>query len=68
MQILVLLCDRAYLIDAHVLKGDVFTTAGTTGQTLRDVLESATIPKVFFDVRNDSDALLSHFGVKLGCV
>lgn len=26
------------------------------------------IPKVFFDVRNDSDALYSHFQVRLSCV
>ncbi|OBT41546.1 hypothetical protein VE00_08661 [Pseudogymnoascus sp. WSF 3629] len=68
LQILVLPCDKTYLVDVHVLKGDAFTTAGDTGQTLKDVLESATIPKVFFDVRNDSDALFSHFGVSLACV
>jgi exonuclease 3'-5' domain-containing protein 1 len=68
LQILVLPCDKTYLVDIHVLKGEAFTTAGATGQTLKDVLESATIPKVFFDVRNDSDALFSHFNVSLACL
>ncbi|OBT76526.1 hypothetical protein VF21_05436 [Pseudogymnoascus sp. 05NY08] len=68
LQILVLPLNKTYLVDVHVLKDDAFTTAGEAGQTLKDVLESATIPKVFFDVRNDSDALFSHFGVNLVCV
>ena len=29
------------------------------------IFESMTIPKVFFNVRNDSDALYSHFGICL---
>ncbi|KFY91373.1 hypothetical protein V498_05510 [Pseudogymnoascus sp. VKM F-4517 (FW-2822)] len=68
LQILVLPHDKTYLVDVHVLKDDAFTTVGEEGQTLKDVLESATIPKVFFDVRNDSDALFSHFGVNLVCI
>ncbi|KFX91232.1 hypothetical protein V490_06015 [Pseudogymnoascus sp. VKM F-3557] len=50
LQILVLPLDKTYLVDVHVLKDDAFTTAGEEGQTLKDVLESATIPKVFFDL------------------
>lgn len=38
------------------------------GPTLRAILESRTIPKVFFDVRNDSDALFAHYSVSLGGV
>jgi len=68
LQILVLPCDKTYLVDIHILKNEAFTAAGETGQTLKNVLESATIPKVFFDVRNDSDALFSHFGINLACV
>ncbi|KFY46966.1 hypothetical protein V494_00259 [Pseudogymnoascus sp. VKM F-4513 (FW-928)] len=68
LQILVLPLDMTYLVDVHILKDDAFTTSGEEGQTLKDVLESATIPKVFFDVRNDSDALFSHFGVNLACI
>jgi exonuclease 3'-5' domain-containing protein 1 len=33
--------------------------------TLKSILESQNIPKVFFDVRNDSDALFSCFGIRL---
>jgi exonuclease 3'-5' domain-containing protein 1 len=36
--------------------------------TLKEVLESNKIPKVFFDVRNDSDALFAHFQISLQCV
>lgn len=35
---------------------------------MRSILESERIPKVFFDVRNDSDALFAHFNIHLqGC-
>ncbi|KAL6894956.1 ribonuclease H-like domain-containing protein [Trichoderma evansii] len=60
---------KVYLIDVFVLKEKCFSTPGTTGRlTLRDTLESKTNPKVFFDVRNDSDALYSHFQIKLAGV
>jgi exonuclease 3'-5' domain-containing protein 1 len=65
LQILVLLPNKTYLVNFHVLKGNAFTIAGEAGQTLKDVLESVTIPKVFFNVQNDSDVLFSHFGIKL---
>lgn len=42
--------------------------AFNNGQTLMGILESPHIPKVFFDVRNDSDALFHHFNVKLAGV
>ncbi|TLD14248.1 uncharacterized protein PgNI_02816 [Pyricularia grisea] len=59
--------DHVYLIDVHTLGSDAFTTnsCGPTGQTLKQILESQSIPKVFFDVRNDSDALFAHFNVGL---
>jgi hypothetical protein len=44
------------------------STAGTNGQTLKMIFESETIQKVFFDVRNDSDALYYHFGISLAGV
>ncbi|KAF1956826.1 domain-containing protein 1 [Byssothecium circinans] len=37
----------------------------TPPHTLQSILESPTIPKVFFDVRNDSDALFAHYNIKL---
>ncbi|KAJ8133014.1 hypothetical protein O1611_g609 [Lasiodiplodia mahajangana] len=55
-----------YLVDVTTLKEAAFSTPGTqTPSTLKGVLESPSIPKVFFDVRMDSDALYSHYGIKL---
>ncbi len=60
--------QQVYLIDTCTLGSHAFTTAGSSGKTLKLVLESTAIPKVFFDVRNDSDALFSHFGIRLSNV
>ncbi len=65
LQLLVSSQHRTYLIDVHTLGSKAFSTVGANGQTLATILESETIPKVFFDVRNDSDALYSHFGIRL---
>ncbi|CAN9093015.1 unnamed protein product [Alternaria alternata] len=75
ISILTLLIDtgiptgRVYLIDVHTLGAQAFNTAGAKrtlkGTTLKDILQDERIPKVFFDVRNDSDALFAHFGVAL---
>jgi len=59
---------RTYLIDIYTLQEKAFSTPGTKGQTLKDILESKDMPKVFFDVRNDSDALYAHFKVNLACI
>jgi exonuclease 3'-5' domain-containing protein 1 len=56
---------RACLIDVHTLGAQAFNTAGSKRTTLKDILQDEKIPKVFFDVRNDSDALFAHFGVAL---
>jgi exonuclease 3'-5' domain-containing protein 1 len=71
LSILTLLIDtgiptgRVYLIDVHTLGAQAFNTTGTKRKTLKDILQDEKIPKVFFDVRNDSDALFTHFGVAL---
>ena len=52
-----------YIVDVHILGGEVFSTTNTNGNSLKTILESANIPKVFFDIRNDSDALYSHYHV-----
>jgi exonuclease 3'-5' domain-containing protein 1 len=58
--------NRTYLFDIHVLGDLAFSTpGGSESLTLRDIFESPTIPKAFFDLRNDSDALFSHFQVSL---
>ncbi|KAL2062043.1 hypothetical protein VTL71DRAFT_6309 [Oculimacula yallundae] len=56
---------QTYLTDVHTLGMDAFSTPGANGQTLKGILESDPIPKVFFDVRNDSDALFSHYEIKV---
>jgi exonuclease 3'-5' domain-containing protein 1 len=50
-----------YIFDVHVLGGEAFSTTNTTGNSLKTILESANIPKVFFDTQNDSDALYSYY-------
>lgn len=59
------------LIDIHSLGATAFSTpaAAEIGQiatlTLKSILESPIVPKVFFDVRNDSDALYAHYAISL---
>ena len=66
LSILTLLIDtgiptiRVCLIDVHLLGSQVFNTTGIKGRTLKDILQEEKIPKVFFDVRNDSDVLFAH--------
>ncbi|KAK3381915.1 ribonuclease H-like domain-containing protein [Podospora didyma] len=57
--------SRACIIDVNKLQAATFTTAAEDGTTLKTILKSPTITKIFFDVRNDSDALHHHFGVRL---
>jgi hypothetical protein len=54
-----------YLVDVHKLQDAAFNTAVADGTTLKSVFESPHVIKVFFDLRNDSDALHHHFGVRL---
>jgi exonuclease 3'-5' domain-containing protein 1 len=68
MQLLIYPANRTYLIDIHTLGQDAFRTPGKNGTTMKDILESESIPKVFFDVRNDSDGLFHHFGIKLAAI
>ena len=58
---------EVYLIDVHTLGELVFTTVGIDNPnvTLKSILENETIPKVFFDVRNDSNALFFLYNIKL---
>jgi exonuclease 3'-5' domain-containing protein 1 len=65
MQVLMPPKPVVYLIDVHLLRQDAFETPCARGNTWKEILESDSYAKVFFDVRNDSDALFSHYGVKL---
>ena len=65
MQLLMPPSPVVHLLDVCTLQASAFDTPGTKGQTLRSLLESDRYGKVFFDVRNDSDALFGHFGLHL---
>ena len=65
MQLLVPPEPVVYLVDVHVLGAQAFTFTVDHDISLKSILERGDIYKVFFDVRNGSDALCSHFGVHL---
>jgi exonuclease 3'-5' domain-containing protein 1 len=56
---------KTYLIDVYSFGAATFNTATDGGTSLKGVLESATIPKVFFDIRNKSDALFNLFQIRV---
>ncbi|PLN76858.1 ribonuclease H-like domain-containing protein [Aspergillus taichungensis] len=58
-----------YLVDVHTL-GEAAFSSPRPGQdtSLRAILESPSVKKVIFDVRNDSDALYSHYRISLAGV
>ena len=64
LELFVLPQNHVYLIDIHTLGDKAFSTKAKNGRSLKTILESRTVPKVFFDVRNDSDALFSHFRIR----
>ncbi|KAI7214865.1 hypothetical protein KC343_g771 [Hortaea werneckii] len=53
------------LVDVTGLGKLAFHTAGPDGKTLKHILESQEIVKVFFAIRNDSDALFGLFGIRV---
>lgn len=65
LQLLVGPTGKTHLLDVHTLKDLVFHTPGSDGRTLRDILEDAAIPKVFFDIRSNSDALSALFHINV---
>ncbi|KAI0151839.1 ribonuclease H-like domain-containing protein [Xylariaceae sp. FL1272] len=57
---------KATLIDIGKLGRSAFVVfGGTTLKTLKQVLENENITKYFWDLRNDADALWSHYQVRL---
>lgn len=56
---------RVYLIDIYGLKTEAFSAVNSDGKSLKSILESSVILKVLFDVRHDSDALFSHYGISV---
>lgn len=65
MQLLIPPSPTVYLVDVHVLGPRAFEVTVDNESSLRSMLESQTIFKVFFDIRNDSDALHAHFGINV---
>ncbi|TQV90187.1 Ribonuclease H-like protein [Cordyceps javanica] len=57
-----------YLVDVQTLGQSAFSTKNREEYSLKCILEFPGIPKVFFDVRNDSDALFHLYGISLGGV
>lgn len=63
------LTGHIWLIDLLVLGQQAWTTTGADGvTTLKTVFENKNVVKLIFDVRGDSDALYSHYGVRLAGV
>ncbi len=60
--------ETVFLIDICTIKEPAFTTTDSQGNSLKSVLESPKVAKVFFDVRNDSDALYANHGISLRAI
>ncbi|KAK6852904.1 ribonuclease H-like protein [Apiospora arundinis] len=56
---------QAFRLDVFTLEWDAFKTTGSRGFNIKQILESNTYTKVFFDIRNDSNVLFYHFRVTL---
>jgi exonuclease 3'-5' domain-containing protein 1 len=68
IQILVPSCEQVFIVDIHTLGKTAFDSLDSEGKSLKNALESDSIKKYLFDVRNDSDALYALFGVRLANV
>lgn len=55
-----------HLIDVTGLEKQAFEIPGSDGRTLKQILESQEMIKVFFDIRNDSDALFGLYDIRVG--
>ncbi|EXJ62554.1 hypothetical protein A1O7_02992 [Cladophialophora yegresii CBS 114405] len=64
LEIHVLPLWETFIVDVFTLKHAAFDTS-FGGNSLRVLLQSPSVSKVFFDVRNDSDALFSHYKIIL---
>ncbi|RAK83046.1 hypothetical protein BO79DRAFT_233655 [Aspergillus costaricaensis CBS 115574] len=60
--------NHVYLLDIRTLGATAFNHATNTGTTLRSILESFMISKVFFDVQNDSATMFHQYHVELAGV
>lgn len=53
------------LLDIRVLGHNAFVPTLGRSDSLKTILEDPNITKVFFDVRNDADALYRHYDISL---
>jgi exonuclease 3'-5' domain-containing protein 1 len=60
--------NTTYIVDIFKLGSLAFSTVGHDGISLKSILENKEIPKVFFDIRNDSDVLYSRFQISVNCI
>ena len=58
---------KIYLVDIYRLVKTAFSTTNRSATSLKTILESPTIPKVIFDVRNDSVLLQLLQVVRIAC-
>jgi exonuclease 3'-5' domain-containing protein 1 len=56
--------ETVYLVHIYILGSAAFSTTHSR-VSLKGILESATIPKVFFDIVNDSDALFINYQISV---
>ncbi|KAK5123134.1 hypothetical protein LTR85_003332 [Meristemomyces frigidus] len=67
MQIFAPKTDTVYILHIHLLGEAAFSTAGgpLKATTFRSILESRGLVKAFWDCSADSDALFSHYSIRL---
>ncbi|KJX99013.1 hypothetical protein TI39_contig378g00011 [Zymoseptoria brevis] len=65
ISVLVQPLNHVYIIDIQSLGNSAFHKPTRNGSTFKSVLEDPHTTKVFFDVRNDSNALFFLFGISL---
>lgn len=60
--------ESVYPIDVHALGSVTFSTKNDQEYSMKSILEFPGVAKVFFDVRNASDALFNLYGISLAGV
>ncbi|KAF4984067.1 hypothetical protein FZEAL_680 [Fusarium zealandicum] len=61
--------NQIWLFDIQTLGHAAFSIIDPlTGSSLKSILEDASVPKYFWDVRNDSDAIWALYGIALAGV
>jgi exonuclease 3'-5' domain-containing protein 1 len=56
---------KIYFIDIHRLGKTAFLTTNNNAISFKIILESLIIPKIIFDIRNDSDTLFNHYEISV---